>query len=200
MSKTKICCVLIFLLSLTGCMVKYNFVENKRITIAETYSVEPQITWSGKTIDNNHMWTLNGPNLERIVFLNNIKDGETLFKNEKSQPFKKGLNIIELAELFSNSMQKDGKWLKVKTLNLQPKNFGPFDGFNFETTMVSEKGLAYRGLVSGAVIEEELFLVFYLAVEMHYYPKHIEHFKNMLSSIQKVKGSKQVKTGKNDEI
>lgn len=186
MYKIKIFCVLIFLFFLAGCMVKYNLVENKRITIAETYSVEPQIAWSGKTIDNNSMWTINGANLERVVFLNQIKDGETLFDNEKSQPFKKEMNIIEIAELFSNSMQMDGKWLKVKTRDLNPYSFGPFDGFNFETKMVSEKGLSYKGLVSGAVIDEQLFLIFYLAVEMHYYPKHIEHFRNMVSSIQKI--------------
>lgn len=186
MFKTKIVSVLIFLFSLTGCMVKYNLVEEKSVTIADTYSVEPQIAWSGKTIDKNSLWTINGANLERVVFLNHIKDGETLFDNEKSQPFKKEMNIIEITELFSNSMQIDGKWLKVRTKNLKPKSFGPFDGFNFETTMVSEKGLTYKGLVSGAVIEEKLFLVFYLAVEMHYYQKHLEHFKNMLSSIRKI--------------
>jgi hypothetical protein len=186
MLKTRIFCVIICLLSLTACAVKYNLVENSRLTIAETYSVEPQIAWSGKTIDDNHLWTVNGANLEKVVFLNHIKDGETLFDNEKSQPFKKGMNIIEITELFSNSMQTDGKWLQVRTQNLKPKSFGPFDGFGFDTTMVSEKGLTYKGLVSGAVIEEKLFLVFYLAVEMHYYPKHVEHFKNMLSSIQKI--------------
>jgi hypothetical protein len=174
------------LLPLTACAVKYSLVENKRVTIADKYSVDPQVTWSGKTIDDNSMWTINGANLERVVFLNHVKDGETLFDNEKSQPFKKGMNIIEIAELFSNSMQLDGKWLKVRTLDLNPKSFGPFDGFNFETIMISEKGLTYKGLVSGAVIEEQLYLVFYLAVEMHYYPKHIEHFKNLLSSIQKI--------------
>lgn len=186
MFKLKIFCVIICLLSITACVVKYNLVENKRVTIADTYSVDPQVIWSGKTIDDNSMWTINGANLERVVFLNNIKDGETLFDNEKSQPFKKKMNIIEIAELFSNSMQLDGKWLKVKTLGLNPKSFGPFDGFIFESTMVSEKGLTYKGLVSGAVIEEKLFLVFYLAVEMHYFQKHIEHFKNMLSSIRKI--------------
>ena len=186
MFKIKIFLVLIFSVSLAGCMVNYSLVERKSVTIADTYSVEPQIAWSGRTIDNKTLWTINGSNLERVVFLNHIKEGETLFGDEKSQPFNKAMNIIEIAELFSNSIQTEGKWLKVKTQSLKPEKFGSFEGFNFETTMVSEKGLSYKGLVSGAVIEEKLFIIFYLAVEMHYYPQHVEYFKKMLSSIKKV--------------
>ncbi len=185
MYRAKIIFSAIFLFFLTGCIVKYTLVEDKRVPVGEFYSVDPQISWSGKTIENKTLWTMDGANLERIVFLNNIKDGETLFGGEKSHLFKKGMNIIEIAELFSNSMQTDGKWLKVKTQNLNPQTFGPFDGFSLEMTMVSEKGLPYKGLVSGAVIEEKLFIVFYLAVEMHYYPKYVDHFRNIVLSIEK---------------
>lgn len=165
-------------------------VKAERAKVGGIYSVDPQIAWNGKSRGNVTFWTSNGMNLDRVVFLNNIQDGKTLFGDassgsKTSHRFTSDMNIIEIAELFSTTMQTEGGWLKIETLNLKVENFGPFEGFIFDTKMVSEGGLVYKGMVSGAVIDGKLYLAFFLAPELRFYPEHIDLFRKILLSIQK---------------
>jgi hypothetical protein len=163
-------------------------VENQRIDIAETYSVDPQIKWNQMVFpEGNHvLWTINGSNLDRLMFLSHVKDGEPLFQDQKKKKYpsyKKGMNIIEISELYSDTI-KIGGAAQVEILNLEARGFGPFEGFAFEAKRVAATGLTYRELVAGAVIKDKLFVIAYTAVEMEYYPKYVEHVKRLLGSIK----------------
>ena len=70
--------------------------------------------------------------------------------------------------------------------NLKLQKFGPFDGFNFDITLVNEEGLSYKGLASGAVIKDELCLMFFLATELYFYDNYYDEFQNIISSMQKL--------------
>ena len=61
---------------------------------------------------------MNGFGLARIVFINNIKDGETLFGDDTTNTYKKDMNEVEIAELFIESMKVFGKWADAKFGNL----------------------------------------------------------------------------------
>jgi len=175
---------------LVGCAPKYTLVENQRVEIADVYSVTPQIIWNQMVFPegNQVLWTINGSNLDRIMFLSHIKDGEPLFQDQKKDAypsFKKGMNILEISELYSDTIKIAGA-AKFEILNLETRGFGPFDGFSFEARRVAPTGLDYRELVVGTVIKDELFIIAYTAVEIEYYPKCLEKVKRLLDSIKKL--------------
>ncbi len=186
MNKTRILCVMFLLLLIAACVPRYSIMEPKRVTIGDTYSVEPSVAWNGMTIGKMDIWTLNGQLLDMMVFASNIQDKEPLFDNEKAPTFGKDMDVIEIAELFSDSIKVEPAWEEVKISDLRAENFGPFEGFRSGIQLVSKSGLKYKGLLAGAVIDEKLFLVYFVAVEMEYYPRYIDYFKTLLQSIQKV--------------
>ena len=98
---------------LVGCIPKYTLVENKRVDIAKTYSVDPQINWNQMVFPegNQVLWTVNGSNLDRLLFLSHVKDGGPLFQDQKKDKYpsyKKGMNIIEISELYSDTIKISG--------------------------------------------------------------------------------------------
>ena len=96
------------------------------------------------------------------------------------------MNEVEIAELFIESMKVFGKWADGKFENLKLGKHVPFNGFKFEKTLINQDGLSYKGLTSGAVINEKLYLVFFIATELHFFKNLQNEFLNIISSIQKV--------------
>ena len=141
--------------------------------------------WSQLKRESVTYWTADGLMLDEIVFLESIQDGKTFFGDEKSNPFKSNMSEIEIAELFIESLKINGQWSNGKYKELKLQKFGSFDGFNFGISLVNKDGLAYKGLASGAIIEKELHIIFFLATEFHYYDKFKNNFLAIVSSIQK---------------
>ncbi len=178
---------LIGFLWVSGCTpLNYRLVEpEKRVDLFDTYSVDPQIPWSGKILRDGILWTIDGANLEQIVFSEAVEDGESFLNDEKAPKFNKEMNVIELSEMLTDSL-KIKNWFEIKTSNLKPADLGPFKGFRFDVKMVNANGLPYNGSIAGAIINEKLYLIYYLGVSLHYYPKYINHFNGILNSIQKL--------------
>jgi hypothetical protein len=190
MKKILVSLFILCMFLLVGCVPKYTLVENKRVDIAKTYSVDPQINWNQMVFPegNQVFWTVNGSNLDRLLFLSHVKDGKPLFQDQKKDKYpsyKKGMNIIEISELYSDTIKISGA-AQLEILNLEARGFGSFEGFAFEAKKVAETGLTYRELVAGAVIKDELFIIAYTAVEMEYFPRYVEHVKRLLGSIKEL--------------
>ena len=186
MDKYKKFISMIALVMLFGCVQAYKQLENNRLQMGEVYSVDPKMVWNSMEIRNITLWTANGMFLDRIVFYNAVEDGQTLFKEneEEGQKFHKDMNIIEIAEFFSDSIKSSQKWSQVEVMDLRPQAFGSQEGFMFDTKIVSGKGLIYKGLTLGAVINDKLYLIQFMAVEIEYYPKYIETVKDIMASVK----------------
>ena len=182
--KTLVILSLIF--QLGGCVPSYSLVKTERINSNNTYSVYPKTSWNQLKQDKITIWTANGVGLDRIVFINNINDGETIFGDDKTSEYKNDMSEIEIADLFMESMKNAGKWPNGNFDNLKLQKFGPFDGFNFDLILISEEGLSYKGVASGAVIKDELYLMFFLATKLHFYDSYHDKFQNIISSIKKL--------------
>ena len=186
MKKIKIFLILVVIFQLGACAQNLSLVKTERVNINDLYSVRPNINFNQLADSKIIVWTVNGFGLDRIVFINNIKDGETLFGDDTTNTYKKDMNEVEIAELFIESMKVFGKWADGKFENLKLGKHGPFNGFKFEMTLINQEGLSYKGLTSGAVINEKLYLVFFIATELHFFKNLQNEFLNIISSIQKV--------------
>jgi hypothetical protein len=186
MKKIKIFLILVVIFQLGACAQNLSLVKTERVNINDLYSVRPNINFNQLADSKITVWTVNGFSLDRIVFINNIKDGETLFGDDTTNTYKKDMNEVEIAELFIESMKVFGKWADGKFENLKLGKHGPYNGFKFEKTLINQDGLSYKGLTSGAVINEKLYLVFFIATELHFFNNLQNEFLNIISSMQKV--------------
>ena len=103
----------LFLLAHSGCSPIYTLVpENQRIQVGNTFIVNPSIAWSKHPAPSTETWTVDGPLLQRLVFIPGIKDGEPLVKQStetKDFPvFHENMSPIEVKELFEATMSRMG--------------------------------------------------------------------------------------------
>lgn len=178
--------VLVFTLSvvLAACTT-YSLVEVERRTIAETYTIDPQVTWSTRKQGHTEVWTIDGPTLEGIWFFKNVGDEDTMFEvpdKDKAPHFKKDMTPSEIMEFVVDSMAGP-KTADVKSVNLRPMAFGSAKGFRFEMTFY-EDGLLMDAIVAGAIIQDKLQLILYYGAREHYFSQHKGSAEGILSSIK----------------
>ena len=187
MNKIKFLLIFGFVFQLGACAQSYSLIKTERVGVNDTYSVHPKINWNQlKDGTGVVVWTAYGTMLDRVVFISNIKDGAAIFGDDKTNVYKNDMNEVEIAELFIESMINFGKWPDGKFNNLKKQKHGPFGGFNFDITFLNPDSLSYKGTASGAIIDKELYLVFFLAAEIYFHDNLRDEFLNIISSIQKL--------------
>jgi hypothetical protein len=172
-------------LVLVGC-ARYTLVEPRTRTVADLYTVEPQIPWSATSEDQWETWTVDGPALEALRFLRGLPDGDPLIRppgGEKRPVFRKGMTPTEIAELVADSLAAVGAQ-KVRVLNLHPAPFGGVPGFRFDLDYSTQTGLAKKGTAAGAVVRDRLYLILYTGMAEHYYDKHRAAVERVIESVR----------------
>ncbi len=180
--------VLTLVMLLTGCATPYTLIEPGRTAVGDLYTVESQISWSSTRTGKIELWTVDGNGLQALRFVNGLADGETLFEgkrkdNKKMPTFRKNMTISEIMEFVVDSVALQGLE-RVESAGLRPYKFGNTQGFRFELSYVSSKGLEGQGAVVGAVVRERLYLIVYSGTRAYYYPKHRDHVERIIGSIR----------------
>ena len=186
---------LLFVFLLSSCKPDKIFilVEPGKAEVEKMYSVETKKNWSqfqNKEF-NFIFWTVNGYSLERIVFFRPISDNESLYdhnsmftrEDEKRPIFNSEMNKFEIKEFFENCILWSRRLTKIKSTNFKNYKIDNIDGITFDINGQSEMGLNYKGFVVAGVKDKELYLVYFIASEMEFYPRYIEEAKKIISSL-----------------
>lgn len=186
MSKTSRVAVVAMCGLLTACG-GFTLIEAKPQTVNAVYTVQPQISWSRVKSSGTELWTVDGPSLQAVRFPPVLSDGDTLFPSrdpDKAAPkFNKGMVATEIMEFVVDAFDGAGA-SAIDALDLEPFVFAGRDGFRFKLNFLSEEGLEYDGLVTGAVDDDKLYLVIYTGTRQHYFPKHEKHVERLMSSLR----------------
>lgn len=178
---------LLILLAALGACAPITLVEPKRQTIADTFSVDPQIAWSKMSSANVDLWTVDGHNLEALRFYKGLRDGEALFDVKKESiklpTFATGMTPNEVMEFVVDSLSRAGA-STVEGRNLRPSDFGSSPGFRFELSFLDADGLETDGMVCGTVIEKRLYMILYTGARIHYFPKYRDEVERIIQSIE----------------
>ena len=159
-----------------------------RVKIGDFYTVETKISWSKISANKTTTWTVDGPLIHGIIFINSILDGEPLFliasKDEEKLPkFKAGMTPLELRELFEASlMAADAQ--SVKVTQLKPSNFGKLSGFSFEYNYKTKEGLEMKGIGLGVVHKDVFYALSYFGPKLFYFDKHKDEVETIFNSIK----------------
>ena len=180
-------------LFITACAARYTLVEPQRRAIGDLYTVEPQRPWNRSLEGKVEVWTVDGPLLEAVRFINGLEAGETLLeqggKDPKMPRFRAHMTASEVQEFFVGSVKSiaggtDTAMIALEATNLRPARFGKLSGFRFEISFLSKEGLERAGLVLGAINEEKLYLIVYTAAREYYFPRYKGDVEQIFASIK----------------
>lgn len=177
---------LVLALTWVGC-APYAYVEPRRTTIGDLYTVEPQVAWSAVERGTTVSWTVDGFPLEAVRFVRGVGDGEPLLVDgvrlAKTPRFKRQMTPSEIMELVVDSWSFAGAQ-EVKASNLRPRKFGTLDGFAFDMAYLLRNGLEAQGIVAGATVKDKLHLIMYTGARSYYFPKYKDAVDRMIDSIR----------------
>ncbi len=192
---------------LTAC-ASYSLVKAERRPVGDFYTVKPQIEWSSTSGEKLEMWTVDGPSLEALFFVNGLTDGDTLFRSSKDEQkqvtYREGMTPTDVVEFVVASLESADRAATlaavnagttmlredqmgaamVEASNLRPTQFGDLPGFRFDLSFLSPEGLEREGLVVGTTSGAELYLIIYLGARTHYFPKYKEQVEELIASIE----------------
>lgn len=180
--------LLLFVTACVGSPVQ--LVEPKnRIIINKQYSVDPAVSWTSYSTASDVIWTVDGPNLQSLVFVDAVADGHRLFagRQKKNMPkYRKGMTPIEIKDVFVSTLGRYN-YHQLKVRKMRPTMVDGVRGFRFEFSGTTKGGLNKQGFVVGAVRNDKLYLVYYWGAELHYYDKHRRDAERIVASLRFVK-------------
>ncbi len=132
-------------------------------------------------------WTLNGPVLDSISFVTNLKSGRYLVRQRKSSDqqvpkFRDDMTPPEIAAMIESLYRVRGGTVEFRTLSLQPRPFLGANGFQLDYEHLSGDELWRKGRVVGAVIGGRLYFVLLDAARSHYYDSTLPDFEAVIAS------------------
>lgn len=129
-------------------------------------------------------WTLNGPYLDGITFVSGLPSGQYLVRQRRTDTqqvpkFRSDMTAPEVTAMLESAFRVRGGAIDFKTLNLQPRQFLGYSGFQFDFEHLDGDELWRKGRAVGAVINGRLYLILYDAARSHYYANALPDFEAM---------------------
>jgi hypothetical protein len=172
----------------------YSLVRVHRVQVGDgSLSVAPPRPWNRHRtqlmVDIREVedWTLNGPVLDSMSFVTNLKSGRYLVRQRKSADqqvpkFRDDMTPPEIAAMIESLYRVRGGTVEFRTLALQPRPFLGANGFQFDYEHLDSDELWRKGRVVGAVIGGRLYLVLLDAARSHYYDTTMPDFEAVVAS------------------
>jgi hypothetical protein len=176
--------VLFLLAATSGCVPTYtlvtpgaNTIENLRVEATSGWNMTPNALTLAARRDSQ-TWTQDGLLLDRLVFIPSVPDGEPILQSNRDSAalpvFRADMLPNEIEELAESTFVKlfgEGN-VAVSTENLRPQRFGEHRGVMFDMNATVTDSPDYRGMVGAFIVNDELYMMYYLAAEPYYFGKH----------------------------
>ena len=186
--------ILVPVLLLTGCVAPYSLVTPGRVAV-DGVTVQAGSGWNSAPAHqrayarkNSVAWTRDGLLLDRLVIIPGVPDGEPLLvaaRDSQAMPvFRAGMLPNEIEELVESTIVKffgEGQAV-VNTSNLRPHRFGDNRGVMFDLSATVTDSPEYRGVVGAFIVDESLYILYFLGAVPHYYEKHLAEATAVIAS------------------
>lgn len=175
-------------LIVSACVKPYELVKPGQHKVDGVYQIKTENNWSQANIFPFKPWTIDGDNLQTLMLIGGLKEGETIFagvKGEKVAPkFDTDMRETDIAELVEGSFEFLGMSDFTAT-NIRPAPFDKLQGFRFDYEFIGASGLRYRGEALGAVDDQQrLNLILYSGARLHYFEKHRGKVEKIFASVK----------------
>jgi hypothetical protein len=157
------------------------------IEVGSVFMVQTPVKWNKSKEGYVEIWTIDGPKLQRLIFINGVEDEKPLFpphwkSKEKDLPlFRKDMTFLEIKEFIESSLTRGGAH-QLSTRDFRPATLASLEGFRFEFSYSIETGLEYDGFIVGAKRKESLVGIMYVGTALYHYSKHLRDAEEVISS------------------
>ena len=155
-------------------------------------TVVPTIRWNQARrtvydISREENWTLNGPILDSLSFIDGVASGNAIVRqrrrDERQVPrFRADMSPPELASMIETFYRVRAGSVRFEMTGLQPRTFMGHPGFQFDYDHLDTNEVERRGRAVGAVIGNRFYLILFDAARMHYFPAAIDEFERIVES------------------
>lgn len=134
------------------------------------------------------VWTVDGLNLNRLIFLSGIEPGEALEKtgkeeiDEKMPTFRAGMTETGVMELVEATFARSPGVVRAKASGLRPSGFLGRQGFAFEVDIVNASQIELKVLSTGVVVGNKLYMIYFAAPRLHFYTKELPTVRAIMDS------------------
>ncbi len=158
---------------------------------AGTLKVTPQDDWnrwSKRPIKKGEVWTLDGATLNELYFVVGLAPGETMFRDfrKKEAPLPKlraGMDLTEIPEFFESSQRIALQTSVFEITSVRPGELAGRSGvrFSFEYA-VEGSTLVRKGEAAATLVEDQLYLISFIAPSIHYYDRDLPKAEKIMAS------------------
>jgi len=180
-------------LVLPGCAVA-PLVKVREPVRMGSFEVSSPIEWSQFGINRMRTWTLDGPDLNHLMFYVDIKDREHVFlqlptarqrRKGEGALYRAGISESEAVELIADGLSAYGL-VTPKIEKVSPAQFGAQSGFSFELSFATERGLRYQAIGIGEIQQNTLSYALYYAPSEYYFTRNKADVEAVFRSIRSV--------------
>lgn len=186
--------LLLLAASLGGCVTPYSLVSPGRQTVGDVISVDPGIKWNkvGLSGYQGHIevWTIDGPQLNTLLFFTGVPDGEPLFtrrapnpeQQEKPPVFRSTMNPLEIQELLEATVARYFQTTIAEGRDLRPETIADGRGFRFETRLVGRDEVERLGIFVGTIRNKKLYGAWFQGTRLYYFERYRPEFDRLVKS------------------
>lgn len=135
----------------------------------------------------SELWTRDGIPLDRLIIFPGIENGGTLFKSLSKDlvypAYQAGMLPNEITELTQSTLVKFyGGDTLVNTAGLRPHALAAHRAVMFDLDISSAENPRIKGRALAFVEAEQLYLMLFMAAEIHYFDEHWEQALRVMES------------------
>lgn len=145
--------------------------------------------WSRRPSNKGEVWTKDGLYLNQLSFFGQITDGETIYKDRKKKDrplpaFKGDMLLPDVATLFQSNFSIEHDITQFEVTEMTPAKLGAANGLKLTYAYVLPgERLQRRGEARMAVHQGKLYIVNYVAPELHYFDKDATEVRRIMDRI-----------------
>jgi hypothetical protein len=157
------------------------------------YFAHPKTTWnrlSEKEGKYQEIWTIDGDQLNRVIFFGGIPVGDPLLKerDKKRDPLPKvagNLLLPDIPVFFERSYRSFYGTPTMQVGLQEPASFAGMDGIHFEYRYVDVNDEVERkGEAFAALHEDKLYLVTFEAPSLYFFDRDVEKYRKLVTSLR----------------
>ena len=146
----------------------------------------PQIL-TGYLYKGSELWTRDGIPLDRLIIIPGVENGGTLFRSASKDlvypAYQSGMLPNEITELTQSTLVKFyGGDTLVETAGLRPHALAAHRAVMFDLDISSAENPRIKGRALAFVEAEQLYLMLFMATEIHYFDEHWDQAMRIMES------------------